>query len=79
MNIRDGLKKAKRVVVKVGTSTITLPSGETNLTRMEELVREAGGEICGRMAILAEGDAQERKDLIYLEKLPLFNAAGEAI
>ena len=33
-------------------------------------------EICGRMAILAEGDAQERPDLIYLEKLPLFNPDG---
>ena len=33
----------------------------------------------GRMAILAEGDAQERTDLIYLEKLPVFNAKGEII
>jgi len=31
------------------------------------------------MAILAEGDATERKDIIYLEKLPLFNKAGEPI
>jgi adenine phosphoribosyltransferase len=28
------------------------------------------------MAILAEGDAQNRSDLIYLEKLPLFNPDG---
>ena len=42
-------------------------------------VTEAGGEICGRMAILAEGDAQERKDIIYLEKLPLFDSEGNAI
>ena len=35
--------------------------------------------IVGRMAILAEGDAQNRDDLIYLEKLPLFNAKGEVI
>ena len=40
---------------------------------------KAGGEIAGRMAILAEGEAQDRKDLIYLEKLPLFNAKGEII
>ena len=46
---------------------------------LEKLVQQAGGKICGRMAILAEGDAQQRKDLIYLEKLPLFNAAGEVI
>ena len=30
----------------------------------------------GKMAILAEGDATERDDIIYLEKLPLFNADG---
>ena len=42
----------------------------------EALVEKAGGNICGRMAILAEGDAQERKDLIYLEKLPLFHPDG---
>lgn len=40
MSIRTGLKKAKRVVVKVGTSTITYPTGKTNLGRMEQLVRE---------------------------------------
>jgi adenine phosphoribosyltransferase len=28
------------------------------------------------MAILAEGDAQDRDDIFYLEKLPLFNADG---
>ena len=35
--------------------------------------------IVGRMAILAEGDATERDDLIYLEKLPLFNKDGDPI
>ena len=43
---------------------------------LEVLVEKAGGIICGRMAILAEGDAQDREDLIYLEKLPLFNPDG---
>ena len=47
------------------------------ISRNFDAIREkAGGEICGRMAILAEGDAQERPDLIYLEKLPLFNPDG---
>ncbi len=46
---------------------------------LEKLVLAAGGEICGRMCILAEGDAADRKDLIYLEKLPLFNKDGEII
>ena len=43
------------------------------------LVHRAGGEIVGRMAILAEGEATERDDLIYLEKLPLFNKDGDPI
>ncbi len=55
-----------------------ISTGES-LYALEQLVREAGGVICGRMAVLAEGDAQERKDLIYLEKLPLFTADGEVI
>ena len=47
-----------------------------SLKALEALVEYAGGNICGRMAILAEGDAQDRKDLIYLEKLPLFKPDG---
>ena len=52
-----------------------ISTGES-LKALEALVEYAGGNICGRMAILAEGDAQERSDLIYLEKLPLFNPDG---
>ena len=52
-----------------------ISTGES-LKALEALVEKAGGIICGRMAILAEGDAQERPDLIYLEKLPLFNPDG---
>ena len=52
-----------------------ISTGES-LKALEALVEKAGGTICGRMAILAEGDAQERPDLIYLEKLPLFNPDG---
>ncbi len=55
-----------------------ISTGES-LRAIEQLVNEAGGIICGRMTILAEGDAQERKDLVYLEKLPLFNAQGQPI
>ncbi len=46
---------------------------------LEELVREAGGTVVGRAAILAEGDASARNDLIYLEKLPLFDYQGNAL
>ena len=52
-----------------------ISTGES-LKALEALVEYAGGNICGRMAILAEGDAQNRSDLIYLEKLPLFNPDG---
>ena len=52
-----------------------ISTGES-LSAIEALVEKAGGIICGRMAILAEGDAQQREDLIYLEKLPLFNPDG---
>ena len=52
-----------------------ISTGES-LHALEVLVEQAGGIIAGRMAILAEGEAQERPDLIYLEKLPLFNPDG---
>ena len=52
-----------------------ISTGES-LAALEALVKETGGVICGKMAILAEGDAQTRDDLIYLEKLPLFNPDG---
>ena len=55
-----------------------ISTGES-LRAIEELVKAAGGNIVGKMAILAEGDAKDRDDLIYLEPLPLFNAKGEAI
>ena len=47
-----------------------------SLHALETLVTEAGGIVAGRMAPLAEGDAAERSDIIYLAKLPLFNADG---
>ena len=50
-----------------------------SLKSLENLVRQAGGEVVGKMAILAEGDARNRDDIIYLEGLPLFNAKGEII
>ena len=52
-----------------------ISTGES-LNALETLVEKAGGIICGRMAILAEGDAIDREDLIFLEELPLFNADG---
>ena len=68
------LMKGKKILVVDDV----ISTGES-LRALEALVEKAGGEICGRMAILAEGDAQERKDLIYLEKLPLFKPDGTVL
>ena len=54
-----------------------ISTGES-LKAVEALVEQAGGNIVGRMAILAEGDAADRKDILFLEKLPLFDAEGNA-
>jgi len=65
------LMEGKRILVVDDV----ISTGES-LKALEVLVEKAGGVICGRMAILAEGDAQDREDLVYLEKLPLFNPDG---
>ena len=68
------LMKGKKILVVDDV----ISTGES-LKALEQLVTKAGGNIVGRMAILAEGEAQQRDDLIYLEKLPVFNAKGEII
>lgn len=52
-----------------------ISTGES-LRSLEVLVNQVGGNIVGRMAVLAEGDAADRDDILFLEKLPLFNADG---
>ncbi|MBR3475015.1 MAG: adenine phosphoribosyltransferase [Oscillospiraceae bacterium] len=52
-----------------------ISTGES-LRATEELVRQAGGIVAGRMAVLAEGEAYDRDDIIVLGKLPLFNPDG---
>ena len=39
---------------------------------IEALVSKSSGTIVGRCAVLAEGDAAERKDIFFLQTLPLF-------
>lgn len=63
--------KGKRILIVDDV----VSTGES-LAAIEALVNKAGGVICGRMTILAEGAAQDRDDLIYLEKLPVFNPDG---
>lgn len=68
------LMKGKRILIVDDV----ISTGES-LTALEALAEKAGGQICGKMAILAEGDAQDRSDIIYLEKLPLFKPDGTVL
>ena len=52
-----------------------ISTGES-MRAMEVLVERAGGIVAGRMAVLAEGDAAKRDDIITLAPLPLFNPDG---
>lgn len=74
----DGADAALMKGKKILLVDDVISTGES-LKALEALVEKAGGEICGRAAILAEGDAQTREDLIYLEKLPLFRADGTVL
>ena len=65
------LMKGKRILIVDDV----ISTGES-LKALEALVEKAGGIVAGRMAILAEGDAQNRDDIIYLHKLPLFHPDG---
>jgi len=65
------LMKGKRVLIVDDV----ISTGES-LRAVEKLVKKAGGNIVGKMAILAEGDAKYRDDIIFLEYLPLLNKDG---
>lgn len=65
------LMKGKRVLIVDDV----ISTGES-LKSIETLVNKAGGNIVGRMAVLAEGEAADRDDIIFLEKLPVFNPDG---
>lgn len=68
------LMRGKRILI----IDDVISTGES-LSAIERLVELAGGIVCGKMTILAEGDAQNREDIIYLEKLPLFDKDGQPI
>ncbi|MBQ6539711.1 MAG: adenine phosphoribosyltransferase [Oscillospiraceae bacterium] len=74
----DGADAAKLNGKRVIIIDDVISTGES-LKGVEDLVERAGGEVVGRMAILAEGEAANRDDIIFLEKLPLFNGKGEPI
>ncbi|MBQ1847174.1 MAG: adenine phosphoribosyltransferase [Clostridia bacterium] len=68
------MMRGKRIVIVDDV----ISTGES-LHALEELVLQAGGIIADRMAILAEGDAYDRKDIKALQYLPLFDENGDPI
>ncbi|MBQ4517968.1 MAG: adenine phosphoribosyltransferase [Clostridia bacterium] len=69
----DAMRGKKVLIVDDVIST-----GES-LLAIEKLVNTVGGNIVGRVTVLAEGDAIGRKDITYLAPLPLFDAEGNPI
>ena len=69
----DEMRGKKVIIIDDVIST-----GES-LKAVQKLVAEAQANLVGNMAILAEGDAADRDDIIYLERLPLFDAEGNVI
>lgn len=51
-----------------------ISTGES-LNALEALVTSAGANVVAKAAVLAEGDAAKRSDIIFLEELPLFPTA----
>lgn len=62
----DLLKDKKVLIVDDVIST-----GES-LEALKALCKSSGGSVACCAAVLAEGDAADRDDIVYLEKLPLF-------
>ncbi|WP_099205707.1 phosphoribosyltransferase family protein [Scatolibacter rhodanostii] len=62
----ENLKNKRILIVDDVIST-----GES-LLAIEELLHRIGGKVVGKACVLAEGDAKERDDIIFLEPLPLF-------
>ena len=68
LNNQDAKKiKGKRVALVDDV----ISTGQS-LKALERLVEKAGGKVLAKAAILAEGDAKDRKDIIFLEELPTF-------
>lgn len=63
---------AKKIMGKKVALIDDVISTGQSLKALERLIEKAGGKVVAKAAILAEGDAKNRKDIIFLEKLPLF-------
>ncbi len=65
----DDIEKIKGRRVLIVDDVIS--TGES-LIALEKLVEKAGGITAAKAAVLAEGDAANRDDIVFLEKLPVF-------
>ena len=81
MNARERLREAKRIVVKVGTSTLVRTSGKPDFRRMDRLVREiADLKNAGReMVLVSSGAIAIGMDSIGLQKKPAEIPARQAL
>lgn len=68
------MMKGKRILIVDDV----ISTGES-LHALEDLVAQAGGIVTGRAAVLAEGDAADRSDIVFLDKLPLFHKDGTVL
>ena len=68
------MMKGKKVIIVDDV----ISTGES-LKAVEKLIEMAEVDYAGALAVLAEGEAADRKDIIYLEKLPLFDAEGNVL
>ena len=81
MNARERLREAKRIVVKVGTSTLVRTSGKPDFRRMDRLVREiADLKNEGReMVLVSSGAIAIGMDSIGLRQKPAEIPARQAL
>jgi len=68
------LMRGKRILIVDDV----ISTGES-LRALEKIVGSSGGIIAGKMAVLAEGAAKNRDDIMFIAPLPLFNPEGKAL
>ena len=68
----DGLDRKLIEGKRVALIDDVISTGES-LNALESLVKSAGADVVAKVAILAEGDAAKRDDIIFLQELPLFD------
>lgn len=67
----DGADADKIKGKKICIIDDVISTGES-LHALEKLAKNAGATVVKKAAVLAEGDAADRDDIVFLQKLPLF-------